>query len=167
MALYSVEEVEALGIGRGLPQGRLSEVLDECEALIVKAAGPNYADSTDETYTAYVSGAIIIPIPRRCQSISAITVDGLPVPADTYRLEHRRLARRTSGVWTGTVVITYRPVDDTPIRRIAQLQLIRLHPAIVDSAARTRSEGEVNESLRSWHYEVPRILAGVAAPLPG
>lgn len=133
MSLLTPAEIQAMGIGLALTTAELQAVIDREEAELVRLFGANYdgmAVSEDA-----VGGGPSLYLKRRIGTVSsiaeyfylgdtatALTATDYYIWASEGRIT--RLPERTA--WGRLVTVTYVPQDDSDLRRMVLIELIRI-----------------------------------------
>lgn len=142
--LVSAVDCQALGIGADLATADLEAVIDREEAELVRHFGSATAART-ETLDGDTG---VVLLRRQISAVSAVTEsvslgdtpDTLTATDYAIRALAGYITRLSEGtLWGREVNVTYTPVDDTPLRTVVLLELIR----IATEEAASGSGGEV------------------------
>jgi hypothetical protein len=118
-------------------------LLDAAEQAINLYAGP--VGDVTETFTAG-SGDLVM-LSRPASAITSVSERLVTLAGTDYELDGRALRRLDTGAnpdsrWRGRLVITYKPEDDTDLRKAVQADLLKLE-------LNTRT-GTQSESIGAW-----------------
>jgi hypothetical protein len=133
MSLLTIAQAQALGAGIGLSDADLQVVIDREEAELVRRFGANYVALTPVSETVHGEGKSIY-LKRQIGSVSSIveyiylgdTAPATLVAADYYAWLDEGRIERIDARWGRVVVVSYIPVDDSELRRMVLIELVRI-----------------------------------------
>jgi hypothetical protein len=139
VSLLTIAQAQALGAGIGLSDSDLQVVIDREEAELVRRFGANYAALTPVVETAHGGGRSIY-LKRQVTSVTSIVEclylgDTSPTTltaTDYYvwgqegRIERVPYGTTAACRWGRVCTVTYTPVDDSDLRRMVLVELIRI-----------------------------------------
>lgn len=174
MSLVDVATVKAFA-PTDLSDSQVQLVIDEAEAAIVQRHGANAGSTVTEQL---FGGNRLVLLARPASAITSVVEYRYTTPqtlvADTDYRFVAPLTLERYGVWWGvrgytgtlvwghTVTITYTPVDDSPQRKLAIVNLCRL--AFAYSGYKSLSlSGVTTEVPLDYQQERERIIAAAAA----
>jgi len=134
MSLITPAEAQALGAGLVLSTAELQALIDREEAELVRRFGPNYAALTPISEQTEGGGCSLY-LKRAIASVTSIaeyyylgdTATAL-VATDYYVWgSEGRIARLPESMkWARLVTVVYTPQDDTELRKMVLIELIRI-----------------------------------------
>jgi len=128
MSLVSPAEVRQL-VTTDLDDAALQAIIDRVEAEVTARYGPPQDDAgtVEVTRTLWPMGDVVF-LPVEPAAIVAVVEDGVTLGADEYSLYPAGVLQREppNTPWIGPVTVTYRPVDDRPLRKQVIIDLVRL-----------------------------------------
>lgn len=132
MTLLTPTEVQARGVGLDLSLADLQSVIDLEEAELIRLFGPNYdGTATSETIA---GGERNLYLKRAIESVSSVTeryslsdtATTTLTTLDYYVWPGQGRIERLGGWWGAAVTVSYIPQDDTALRTMVLLELIRI-----------------------------------------
>jgi hypothetical protein len=139
-----------------LNDAALQIIIDGCEAEMIQRFGP-HATATQT----FFSPCAYIVLSRTATGIDTITADGTELTTDDFTVISGRIVRLESGSWSGPLVVTYLPEDETAKRKLALMKLCKLE--IAYSGYQSQSIGDVSEQPLDLNAERERIFASLAS----
>lgn len=124
--LLTVPELRAIIPGElaDLTDGRVDIMAKGIEALIIEMQGENYV-SGERTYTKQSLGFKSIVLPRRCDSVSSLTINGNTITGYWLSLGKTQVMK-DERFPSGTAVITAHAFNDTDKRKAALIQAMEV-----------------------------------------
>lgn len=162
MSLLSAAELRAQ-LKTALPDAQLLAIADREEAAMIDICGPHYNAETPITET-MPGGLKNLYFTRRLSEVKSVKENGVPLTAGSdYRVwaSQGRIERLSSGYpgarWGDAVEVEYIPADDTPERKAALVELVRL--ALERTAMHSESiAGEYSYTAPEWELKRAQLL---------
>lgn len=134
MSLLTTAEVIAAGADGGLDAVTLQTIIDREEAELVRRFGANYPGPLTERAK---GGALNLYLKRPISAVTSITEYAYPgdtapatlVAADYEVWGEEGRIRRVDARWGYLASVVYTPTDDSGLRRLVLLELVRLNTA--------------------------------------
>lgn len=171
MSLLTVATLRAQ-VNTGVDDTKLQTIIDREELEIVSRYGAHYVDGSTTISETVDGGSCSIYLKRRIGTVSSITEAQSLGGATTTLTSTQyvayagqgRIVRLSEGTrWGRTVVVTYVPADDRPLRTQVLIELVR--QALEQTAMAAESvAGEYSFTAPDWERQRRRLMKRLEFP---
>jgi hypothetical protein len=171
MSLLTVDELRAQ-VNTGVDDTDLQMIIDREEAEIISRYGAHYVDANTAIVETCDGGGCSLYLKRRVLSVTSIT-EAQSLGGATTTLSSTqyyaypgqgRIARLSEGTrWGRSVVVTYVPADDRPLRISVLIEIVR--QALEQTAMAAESvAGEYSFTAPDWEKQRRRLYKRLEFP---